>query len=146
MSHPTEEKFPVQTENFRKMIEHMYEVHLEKNKDYSPANIIVAGEVGVIIRIWDKFCRICNLMGIPFPAIGPDIETLLNKVIDKMKEDDPFKNELVGDLRNLINKSEFNFSNYGEKTPANEPLDDAWLDMANYSVIGFLKRRGTWGR
>jgi hypothetical protein len=29
--------------------------------------------------------------------------------------------------------------------PSNESLDDTWLDMANYSLIALMVRRGIWG-
>lgn len=61
--HPTEEKYPEQCKMFRDIIERMYSVHLDKNQDYSPMNIIATGIVGLATRIWDKTARICNLLG-----------------------------------------------------------------------------------
>jgi hypothetical protein len=61
--HATEEKYPEQTKAFRGIIEKMYEVHLEKNKDYSSFNILATGMVGVSTRIWDKTARIMSLLG-----------------------------------------------------------------------------------
>lgn len=29
--------------------------------------------------------------------------------------------------------------------PQNESLDDTWLDLANYGLIGLMVRRGLWG-
>jgi hypothetical protein len=154
--HITEIKCPKQTEAFRDTTNKMYQVHLQKNSDYSPANILVAGEVGVIIRIWDKFCRICNLMGLPFPALGPEVDkarTNILNALDAVTKDGSnnmsaweFRDIVNAEFDGLIKKTEFDYSKIIENQPANEPLDDAWLDMANYSVIGYIKRKGAWGR
>ena len=40
-----------------------YFIHVDKNKDYSSANILGTGEIGVMVRIWDKVARLMNLMG-----------------------------------------------------------------------------------
>jgi hypothetical protein len=32
------------------------------------------------------------------------------------------------------------------KEAHNEPIEDAWLDLANYGVIGYLNHEGSWGR
>lgn len=32
------------------------------------------------------------------------------------------------------------------RAPKNEPIEDAWLDVANYGVIGYLNHQGLWGR
>lgn len=31
------------------------------------------------------------------------------------------------------------------KVPENEPVEDSWLDLANYGLIGLMCRRGWWG-
>jgi 5'-nucleotidase len=61
--HPTEQKCPEQATAFREIIEKMYAVHLSKNQDYSPANILGAGQVGLMTRTWDKVSRLMNLTG-----------------------------------------------------------------------------------
>lgn len=38
-----------------------------------------------------------------------------------------------------------NLLNSGNE-PANEALDDTWLDIANYGLIAQMIRRGIWGR
>jgi hypothetical protein len=63
MKHPTEESSPEQCAEFRKIIEQMYQTHLDKNADYSPMNILATGFVGVVTRIWDKVARLMNLTG-----------------------------------------------------------------------------------
>lgn len=155
--HPTEEKYPKQTKAFRELIDKMYAIHLDKNQDYSPANILVSGEVGIIVRIWDKYCRICNLMGVPFPAMIPEIEKAREKFLVFMQEIALNKTCGEKDLNSIYacankifddleTKSQFDWSKYGEKEPANEPLDDAYLDASVYLIIGYLHRKGLWGK
>jgi len=141
--HPTEQKFPEQVKVFRDTIEKMYETHLKKNQDDSPANILVAGEMGVLIRIWDKFCRICNLMGTPFPAMEPKLTALVSLI---NKEPQMSKEKVVYELEKIIKECQFDFSKVKEKVPVNESIDDAYMDLAVYAVIGFITRQGKWGR
>src|SRR2546430_620193 len=61
--HPTEQNYPLQTARFREILDEMYQVHLDKNRDYSPINILGVGIVGIVTRIWDKTSRICSLLG-----------------------------------------------------------------------------------
>lgn len=61
--HPTELRCPNQCGAFREIIDKMYRTHLEKNQDYSPANIRAMGELGLSTRVWDKVARLLNLMG-----------------------------------------------------------------------------------
>jgi hypothetical protein len=61
--HPTEVKSPVQAQAFIETVMKMYRVHLDKNNDYSPANILGTGEVGCAVRLWDKIARLLNLTG-----------------------------------------------------------------------------------
>jgi len=69
----------------------MYEVHLDKNSDYSPKNISVTGEIGLATRVWDKVARLLNLMG-------------LNMDTGKWTEVKEPKNESIEDnLRDLAN-------------------------------------------
>lgn len=32
------------------------------------------------------------------------------------------------------------------REPRNEPIEDAWMDAANYGVIGYLNHKGLWGK
>lgn len=66
--HITEKKCPQQAAGFREIIERMYRVHLDKNADYSPANILGTGEIGLATRIWDKTIRYMNLLGFDIKA------------------------------------------------------------------------------
>jgi len=61
--HITEQKRPLQAAHFIHTIMRMYRVHLDKNADYSPANIMGTGEIGLMTRTWDKIARLMNLMG-----------------------------------------------------------------------------------
>lgn len=67
--HPTETKSPVQCQAFREVVGKMYRTHLNKNADYSPANILLTGETGLVTRLWDKTARLLNLTGFKFQAI-----------------------------------------------------------------------------
>jgi hypothetical protein len=59
----TEQRAPKQAKRFAEVLGGMYRVHLQKNADYSPANILGTGEIGVTVRLWDKIARLLNLMG-----------------------------------------------------------------------------------
>ncbi len=64
--HPSEIRAPQQATSFAEILGKMYRTHLEKNADYSPANILATGEVGLVTRLWDKTARLLNLMGFRF--------------------------------------------------------------------------------
>ena len=61
--HPTEMERPEQVAAFIDVVMRMYRLHLDKNADYSPANILGAGFIGVVTRMWDKMARLMNLTG-----------------------------------------------------------------------------------
>jgi 5'(3')-deoxyribonucleotidase len=61
--HPTEQRCPRQTHGFRQIVDRLYAVHLDKNADYSPANILGTGEIGGVVRLWDKMARLLSLEG-----------------------------------------------------------------------------------
>lgn len=69
--HPTVQNYPVQCEAFMSTIMGMYRTHLDKNFDYSAANILVTGEVGLITRMWDKMGRLLNLYGFKLKMSEP---------------------------------------------------------------------------
>jgi hypothetical protein len=58
-----EHRNPAQCDGFRNIVMGMYRVHLVKNTDYSPANILGTGEIGLVTRLWDKVARLLNLTG-----------------------------------------------------------------------------------
>ena len=61
--HETEKRNPNQAARFKQILEEMYTTHLDKNADYSPANILGVGEIGIVVRMWDKMTRLMNLLG-----------------------------------------------------------------------------------
>lgn len=63
VTHDVEARCPQQTRGFIEILSRMYQVHLQKNSDYSPANILGAGEIGLMTRVWDKISRLMNLVG-----------------------------------------------------------------------------------
>lgn len=64
--HLTEVNAPIQCQAFREVLGKMYRTHLSKNADYSPANILLTGEIGLVTRLWDKTARLLNLTGFKF--------------------------------------------------------------------------------
>lgn len=74
----------------------------------SPANILLTGNVGAAVRIWDKTARILNLLGF--------------------------------DLK--VNVGTFS----GARSPKNESLLDAFMDLAVYAIIGWLLLIDKWGK
>jgi hypothetical protein len=69
--HPTEIRCPEQVKGFREIVGRLYRVHLDKNADYSPANILATGEIGLATRLWDKTARLLNLLGVRFEIAKP---------------------------------------------------------------------------
>lgn len=67
--HPVEVRCPEQAKGFREIVGRMYRLHLDKNADYSPANITLTDEIGVATRIWDKVARLLSLTGFKFQAL-----------------------------------------------------------------------------
>jgi hypothetical protein len=57
---------PLQCKAFIEIVMAMYRLHLLKNSDYSPCNILVTGEIGLITRLWDKIARLLSLHGFRF--------------------------------------------------------------------------------
>jgi nucleoside 2-deoxyribosyltransferase len=104
----TETNCPNQCRSFIDTVMSMYRVHLKKNADYSPANIIGTGELGVVVRLWDKIARLMNLSGFKLK-------------VESCTFDKP-------------------------KQPKNESVDDAYMDLSVYGIIGQLVRKGVWGK
>lgn len=75
----------------------MRDTMIRKQKDYGPGNIGTFGELGVLVRVTDKWARLKNLL-----------------------YDNP-------------------------SAAQNESLEDTWLDLANYSLIALMVKRGIWG-
>lgn len=106
--HPTEIQSPKQSRRFIQTVMRMYRTHLDKNADYSPANILGTGEIGLITRLWDKMARLMNLSGFHIQ----------------------------------IAKSELR----PPRSPKNESIDDTYLDLSVYAIIGKLLREDSWGK
>lgn len=66
---PTEVLRPQQCAAFIETLMKMYRLHLSKNHDYSPANILGTGEIGIVVRLWDKIARLLNLTGFKISAV-----------------------------------------------------------------------------
>ncbi len=64
--HITEIRCPNQCDAFVQTLAKMYQVHLSKNSDYSPASVLLTGEIGLVTRLWDKIARLLNLSGFRF--------------------------------------------------------------------------------
>lgn len=86
----TEIARPQQCAMFIETVMKMYRLHLSKNHDYSPANILGTGEIGIVVRLWDKIARLLNLTGFKIevsrsefdkPA-GPKHESIDDTAID----------------------------------------------------------------
>ena len=54
---------PKQVRGYIDIVMNGYRVHLAKNADYSPINILGTGEIGLATRIWDKVARLLHLIG-----------------------------------------------------------------------------------
>jgi hypothetical protein len=144
--HPTEERYPIQTKEFKAILERAYDLHLQKNLDYSSANIIIAGEIGIIVRVWDKFCRICNLLGITFPTVKPKIVLAKEQVLLHFKPNTQEYKKIEAIFDDLVQSSSFDWESIKRKNAINESLEDAWYDMAVYCIIGMIENKGKWGR
>jgi hypothetical protein len=69
--HPTTVRSPEQCRAFQSTLQRMYRLHLDKNADYSPANILGTGELGAYVRLWDKAARLMNLAGFHLELSAP---------------------------------------------------------------------------
>lgn len=64
--HLTEIRCPIQSRAFVQTVMRMYRLHLQKNADYSPNNVLGPGFVGLVTRLWDKITRLMELTGFRF--------------------------------------------------------------------------------
>lgn len=88
--HVTEKRAPDQCSAFIDAIMKMYRTHLRKNADYSPANILGTGDLGLVTRLWDKIARLMNLSGFKLSLEKSTYEKPLtpsNEAIDDTFED-----------------------------------------------------------
>ena len=106
--HLTERVAPEQCQGFREIVGKMYRVHLSKNADYSSANVLGPGEIGLVVRLWDKVTRLMSLAGFTV---------------------------------------EVSYSQFDKpRKPQHEAIEDTFLDLAVYGIIGLLLRAGKWGK
>lgn len=134
-THPTELKSPIQARAFKEIVTKMYEVHLSKNADYSPMNILVTGMPGTITRIWDKVARYVNLTGYTVTSLGEgNIGEYIFYTMARL-----FWMSGVFVKMSLVKTGIM-------KQPNNEPIDDSLMDLSVYGIIGLLLRKGKWGK
>lgn len=57
------QEYDQQVAAYQKLLDEMMELHLRKIKDYGPHAINATGEVGIVVRMWDKMARLLNLTG-----------------------------------------------------------------------------------
>lgn len=134
-THPTELKSPIQAREFKDIGTKMYEVHLAKNFDYSPSNILATGRVGLVTRLWDKVARFCNLTGYTVTVID---EKSIGEILFYTMAQIFWKSGMF--IKLTLNKTGL------LKSPKNESIEDTLMDMAVYAIIGLLLRRGKWGK
>lgn len=81
-------KYPQQFMMMRLLHSAMYFLHVDKNKDYSPSNILGTGQAGIATRLWDKAARFMNLIGFDITTgeysaeKEPKNESILDTLID----------------------------------------------------------------
>jgi hypothetical protein len=61
--HVYEVSYPAQCAEFRRILDNLYRLFLDKGKEYSPNNIKVLGQFGVSLRILEKIIRALNIQG-----------------------------------------------------------------------------------
>lgn len=158
MDHPVEQKYPRQTAAWKKIDEDSYKVHLEKNSDYSPSNVLYSGMPGIMVRLWDKVARIFNLFGVPFPNFVEVLNTQKKELIQELVKfgSNNSGNIIFGreTLESIINKhfdimeerSTIDFTKFLEKEPENESVLDNLKDLRSYAQIATVYYMGEWGR
>lgn len=86
--HSIWEKCPKQVHGFLKTVSNMFRVHLRKNQDYSPYNVLCTGEIGLMTRVWDKVSRLMSLQGFDImtgklnPKREPNNESIDDTILD----------------------------------------------------------------
>lgn len=61
--HITETNYPQQCNEYAKIQQQLYQLHLDKNREYSPNNVKALGVLGLALRIHEKSIRLLNLLG-----------------------------------------------------------------------------------
>ena len=147
VEHITKQRFPQQVECFEAIQAEKLKTFLDKNADYSPANILYTGEIGLLTRLWDKFARLFSLYGLEFPSNTQAIKELEEAIslLDIDQDSEVFW-KLQGVKSKLENATGFNMKLFGQKIPKNESIDDTLKDASVYLDIFYIFRQGKWGR
>lgn len=61
--HVTEHRYPHQCDEYKKIWRELYQLHLDKNREYSPNNVKALGLLGMALRAHEKSIRLLNLLG-----------------------------------------------------------------------------------
>lgn len=132
----TEVRCPLQARAFLETIGQMYRTHLTKNSDYSPANILATGNVGLTTRLWDKVARFMNLTGYTISVVNDDksMGVALWTIMDHIFRSVGMRVNIVARWTGI------------RREPKHEAIDDTLMDMAVYAIIGRLLRKGVWGK
>lgn len=150
---------------WKELNEDYYTIMCKKNQDYSPANIVYSGVPGVLIRIWDKTCRLFSLFNVQIPnylvifdARKTELKEEIRDVLSgKVKPRNMFNStaqNIQFTIDELIDKKfvhiekecQVDFSKFKELDPQNESILDAFKDLEIYTRIGHLRYLGKWGR
>ena len=141
--HPTELRRPLQSQRFREIVDKMYQTHLEKNTDYSPANLLATGTIGISTRIWDKTARLANLLGvnIEIGEVWRDNEGSPSEIVLQLLQNTFALMTLAGfryEIKSMTLRP--------PQKPKFESITDTYLDGAVYNIIGLLEQEGVWGK
>lgn len=160
--HPTELRYPKQTATWKELDKKGYDIHLNKNRDYSPSNILYTGMPGILVRLWDKICRLMNLYNIPFPNFQEILDEGQSHIYDRINLNTieishngcleefihviKVKDFVESEFFKMNDKSRIDFTKFREREPANESIEDNLSDLSNYAKILHLYYRRVWGR
>ena len=146
--------------------EEYYQLMCKKNQDYSQSNIVYSGVPGVLIRIWDKMCRLFSLFNVQIPNYltifdnnKAEMKLVLADMLNK-RANAPYVGNI--DMNHKIQKDmeqyidfvfermekacQVDFSKFKEVSPQNESVLDTFKDLEIYTRIGHLRYLGKWGR
>jgi hypothetical protein len=93
--HTTEIAYPLQCKEYKRIVESLYKLHLDKNREYSPNNVKALGTLGLSLRVFEKIIRTLNLLGwdvwegkpkaavedIKFDSVDRELEDVANLAI-----------------------------------------------------------------
>ncbi len=84
--HSTEQKYPKQCAEYKKIWQELYQLHLDKNREYSPNNIKMLGTLGLSLRMMEKNIRTLNILGWD-PFEGQPKESLKSIKFDSVEQE-----------------------------------------------------------